>query len=53
MAEKRKDNKKRVLKEGEYQRANGSYEFRWRVDGKRQYLYAATLEDLREKEEPV
>lgn len=53
MAEKRKDNKKRVLKEGEYQRANGSYEFRWRVDGKRQYLYAATLEELREKEEAV
>ena len=53
MAEKRKDNKKRVLKEGEYQRANGSYEFRWRVDGKRQYLYSATLEELREKEEAV
>lgn len=54
MAEKRKDNKKRVLKEGEYQRANGSYEFRWRTEGgKRHYIYAATLEELREKEESI
>ena len=54
MAEKRKDNKKRVLKEVEYQRANGSYEFRWRTEGgKRHYIYAATLEELREKEETI
>lgn len=54
MAEKRKDNKKRVLKEGEYQRANGSYEFRWRTEGgKRHYIYASTLEGLREKEEAI
>ncbi len=54
MAEKRKDNKKRVLKEGEYQRSNGSYEFRWRTEGgKRNYVYAATLEELREKEESI
>ncbi len=51
MAEKRKDSKKRVLKEGEYQRSNGSYEYRWRSEnGKRQYIYARTLEELREKE---
>jgi len=51
MADKRKDTKKRVLKEGEYQRANGTYEYRWRTDaGKRNYLYAKTLEELREKE---
>jgi integrase len=49
--ERRKDNKKRVLKEGEYQRANGSFEFRWRDStGKRHYLYSPTLEQLREKE---
>ena len=48
---KRKDNKNRVLKEGEYQRANGSYEFKWRIKtGKRQSVYAPTLEELREKE---
>lgn len=28
--ERRKDNKNRVLKEGEYQRASGTYEFKWR-----------------------
>lgn len=54
MADKRKDNRKRVLKEGEYQRANGTYEYRWRGEnGKRQYLYAKTLEELREKEQEV
>lgn len=28
--ERRKDDKKRVLKEGEYQRANGTFEYKWR-----------------------
>ena len=32
MAERRKDSKKRVLKEGEYQRSNGTYEYRWRSE---------------------
>ena len=51
MAERRKDNKKRVLKEGEYQRPNGSFEFKWRDKrGKRHSVYAKTLEDLRTKE---
>lgn len=54
MAERRKDNKKRVLKEGEYQRPNGTYEYRWRTEsGKRQYVYAPTLEELREKEQEI
>lgn len=36
MAERRKDRKGRVLKEGESQRKDGSYDFRWRTsDGKR------------------
>ena len=51
MAEKRKDNKNRVLKEGEHQRANGTYEYKWRDRrGKRHSVYAKTLEELREKE---
>lgn len=51
MAEKRKDNKNRVLKEGEHQRANGTYEYKWRDRrGKRHSIYAKTLPELREKE---
>ena len=51
MAERRKDSKKRVLKEGEYQRSNGTYEYRWRSEnGKRNNVYAKSLEELREKE---
>lgn len=54
MAERRKDTKKRVLKEGEYQRPNGTYEYRWRSEnGKRNYIYAKTLEELREREGEV
>lgn len=49
--ERRKDNKKRVLKEGEYQRANGTFEYKWRDRrGKRHSIYAKTLDELREKE---
>ena len=51
MPQRRKDNKKRVLKEGEYQRSNGTFEYKWRdKQGKRHSLYAKTLEELREKE---
>ncbi len=49
--ERRKDKKNRVLKEGEYQRANGTFEYKWRDKrGKRHSIYAKTLEELREKE---
>lgn len=49
--ERRKDNKNRVLKEGEYQRANGSYEYKWRDKlRERRSIYGKTLEELREKE---
>jgi len=49
--ERRKDNKKRVLKEGEYQRANGTFEYKWRDKiGKHHSIYAKTLDELREKE---
>ena len=49
--QKRKSKKGIILKAGEYQRANGSYEYKY-MDcyGKRHSLYAKTLEDLREKE---
>lgn len=54
MTPKRKDEKKRVLKEGEYQRDNGTYEFKWRdANGKRHSRYAKTLDELREKETEV
>ena len=52
--ERRKDNKRRVLKEGEYQRANGTFEYKWRDKrGKRHSVYAKTLDELREKENDV
>lgn len=51
---RRKDNKGRVLKEGEGQRKDGSYDYRWRSsDGKRHSIYAKTLEELREKEQKI
>ena len=49
--ERRKDNKNRVLKEGEYQRTSGTYEFKWRDKrGNRHSISAVTLEGLRTKE---
>lgn len=49
--ERRKDSKGRVLKEGEHQRPNGTYEYKWRDKrSKRHSIYAKTLEELREKE---
>ena len=49
--ERRKDKKNRVLKEGEYQRGCGTYEFKWRdKSGGRHSISAVTLEELREKE---
>lgn len=51
---KRKDNKNRILKDGEYQRPNGSYEYRWR-DKRRKMnsIYAKSLVELREKENQI
>ncbi len=52
MREKRKDNKGRVLKDGEQQRADGRYVYRYTApDGKRNSIYAGTLQELRAKEE--
>ena len=48
---RRKDSKNRILKEGEYERSNKTYEFKWTdKTGKRHSIYAKTLEELREKE---
>lgn len=49
--ERRKDNKNRVLKEGEYQRTCGTYEYKWRDKRRNRHsISAVTLEELREKE---
>lgn len=54
MAEKRKDSKGRVLKDGESQRKNGSYEYRYfDIRKKRHSVYAKTLTELREKERDI
>lgn len=54
MIERRKDKNRRVLKEGESQRKDGTYDYRWRTsDGKRHSVYAKTLEELREKENAI
>lgn len=44
MAEKRKDKSRTVLKTGEVQRKNGTYQFSW-MDGqlKRRFIYAKTF----------
>ena len=48
---RRKDSKNKVLKEGEYQRSNGTFEYKWRDKrGGRHSIYAKTLQELREKE---
>ena len=54
MSEKRRDSKNRVLKTGEYERPNRTYEFRWTDGrGKRHVIYAKTLSDLRETEKAL
>ncbi len=50
----RLDGNRLRLKKGEYQRKNGTYEFRWTTeDGVRHNVYAPTLDKLREIEEQV
>lgn len=54
MSEKRKDRKGRVLKDGESQRKNGTYDYRYTdIHGKRRCVYAKTLNELRKKEEDI
>lgn len=52
--ERRKDNKGRVLKEGESQRKDGLYQYRWTDKfGKRHTIYASDLKALRDKIESI
>lgn len=52
--ERRKDNKGRVLKEGESQRKDGMYQYRYTDKfGKRKYLYSKDLKELRKQEEDL
>ena len=51
---RRFDNRHMVLQKGEYQKANGMYEYRWTdAYGKRHSVYAADLDELRIKEQKV
>ncbi len=51
---KRKDKDRIVLRKGESQRKNGSYHYSWTDKaGKRHFIYAPTLEELREKETAI
>lgn len=52
--QRRKDNKGRVLKNGESQRKDGTYMYRYTdMRGKRQTVYSADLKTLRDKEEEL
>lgn len=54
MSEKRKDKKGRILKDGESYRSDGRYMYRYTsVKGERQYVYARSLDELREKEQQI
>ena len=55
MAKARKDNKGRALLKGESQRTQDNrYVYTYtNPDGKRKYLYATTLQELREKEKSL
>ena len=51
---KRRDSKGRVLKKGESQRKDGTYDYRYTDNNhKRRSIYAATLEELRKKEDTL
>ena len=52
--ERRKDNRGRVLNQGESQRKDGRYQYRFTDDsGKRRTIYALTLNELRIKEKEI
>ena len=54
MSIKRKDNKGRILKTGESQRKDLIYQYRYTdFRGKRQTVYASTLQELRQKEKEI
>ena len=52
--ERRKDNKGRVLKEGESQRKDGLYQYLWTDKfGKRRTIYSGDLKELRARIESL
>ncbi len=54
MAEKRKDKKGRILKTGESQRKDGTYQYRYKDSlGKYRYVYSDNLNSLREKSSKI
>ena len=54
MSEKRKDSRGRILKKGESQRKNGTYDYRFTDSkGKTHSVYAKTLDVLRQKEKAI
>jgi len=54
MSGKRKDNKGRILRTGESQRKDLTYQYRYTdASGKRCTVYARTLEELRQKEDAI
>lgn len=54
MSAKRKDKKGRVLRTGESQRKDLTFQYRYQdITGKRRTVYAPTLEELRAKEEEI
>lgn len=51
---KRKDKNRVVLRKGEIERPNGTYQYRWTdKTGARRSIYAKTLDELRVKEEDI
>jgi len=54
MSNKRKDNKGRVLRTGESQRKDGTYDYRYTdIKNNRCSVYASTLDELRQKETEI
>ena len=54
MSNKRKDNKGRVLRTGESQRKDGTYDYRYTdTKNNRCSVYASTLDELRQKETEI
>ena len=41
------------LRKGEYKRPNGTFEWKYNIDGNRQSVYAKTLKELRIKEDEI
>ena len=51
---KRRDSERVVLRKGEVQRNNGTYHYCWTDrGGRRHFVYAKTLDELREKEKQI